>query len=77
MVATIELPNNPQELNFILELFKRLNVRITFEDAVEDDVLEEHALILKERREAMKQPDAQFFTLGEVETQLTNRKTKN
>ena len=65
MLATIELPNNRQEVDFILEVLRRLNVRIldNKEDTVlEEEVMEEHAAILRERRAAMNAPDAQFFT---------------
>jgi hypothetical protein len=34
MIAKVELPNSPTELNFILELFKRLNVNITLEPPI-------------------------------------------
>ena len=70
MIATIELPNNRKELDFILEVLKRLNVRIleNKEDVVfEEDVLEEHSVILRERRAAMNAPDAQFFTWEEAQ----------
>ena len=76
MIATIELPNNRKELDFILEVLKRLNVRIleNKEDVVfEEDVLEEHSVILRERRAAMNAPDAQFFTWEEAQEILTNR----
>ena len=76
MIATIELPNNRRELDFILEVLKRLNVRIleNKEDMVfEEDVLEEHSVVLRERRAAMNAPDAQFFTWEEAQEILTNR----
>ena len=76
MIATIELPNNRKELDFILEVLKRLNVRIleNKEDTVfEEDVLEEHSVVLRERRAAMNAPDAQFFTWEEAQEILTNR----
>ena len=76
MIATIELPNNRKELDFILEVLKRLNVRIleNKEDMVfEEDVLEEHSVVLRERRAAMNAPDAQFFTWEEAQEILTNR----
>ena len=76
MIATIELPNNRKELDFILEVLKRLNVRIleNKEDMVfEEDVLEEHSVILRERRTAMNAPNAQFFTWEEAQQILANR----
>ena len=76
MIAIIELPNNRKELDFILEVLKRLNVRIleNKEDMVfEEDVLEEHSVVLRERRAAMNAPDAQFFTWEEAQEILTNR----
>ena len=76
MVATIELPNNRKELDFILEVLRRLNVRIldNKEDMVfEEDVLQEHSVILRERRASMNAPDAQFFTWEEAQQILTNR----
>lgn len=77
MTATIELPNNKTELAFILEVLKRLNLRIHLIDEVFDiteDTLEEHAVILRERRTAMTAPDAQFFTWEEAQKILANRK---
>ena len=76
MLATIELPNNRQEVDFILEVLRRLNVRIldNKEDMVlEEEVMEEHAAILRERRAAMNAPDAQFFTWEEAQEILANR----
>ena len=70
MLATIELPNNKTEIVFILEVLKRLNVRIIYDTSdapLEDNILEEHAAILKERRAAMSTPDAQFFTWEEAQ----------
>ena len=70
MLATIELPNNKTEIVFILEVLKRLNVRIIYDTSdaqLEDNILEEHATILKERRAAMSTPDAQFFTWEEAQ----------
>ena len=64
MIATIELPNNKTELAFILEVLKRLNVRIIYDTLapLEDNSLEEDAAILREQRTSMSAPDAQFFT---------------
>lgn len=79
MLATIELPNNKTEIVFILEVLKRLNVRIIYDspDApLEDNILEEHATILRERRTAMSAPDAQFFTWEEAQQILANRKAE-
>ena len=70
MLATIELPNNKTEIVFILEVLKRLNVRIIYDTSdapLEDNILEEHATILKERRAAMSTSDAQFFTWEEAQ----------
>ncbi len=80
MTARIELPNNKTELAFILEVLKRLNVRILDDinqSQVADDVLEEHAAILKERRTNMAASDAQFFTWTEAQQVLENRKKTN
>ena len=77
MIATIELPNNTQERNFVLEVLKRLNIRFTIEnmaDNIEDGVLEEHALILHERKKAIQNSDAQFYTWEQAQILLTNRK---
>lgn len=77
MTATIELPNNKTELIFILEVLKRLNLRIHLSDEISDigeDVLEEHAVILRERRAAITAPDAQFFTWEEAQQILANHK---
>ena len=79
MLATIELPNNKTEIVFILEVLKRLNVRIVYDSAdepVEDNILEEHAAILRERKAAMSAPDAQFFTWEEAQQILANRKAE-
>ena len=76
MVATIELPNNKKEIDFILEVLKRLNVRILEKEVgavFEEDIIEEHAAILSERRAAMNMPDAQFFTWEEAQNILANR----
>jgi hypothetical protein len=41
-------------------------------------IIEEHAIVLRERRVAMAAPDAQFFTWEEAKEILANRKkTKN
>jgi hypothetical protein len=77
MTATIELPNNKTELTFILEVLKRLNLPIHLSDEISDiegDILEEHAVILRERRTAMTASDAQFFTWEEAQQILANRK---
>jgi hypothetical protein len=77
MTATIELPSNKIEIAFILEVLKRLNVRIiedTDDLLLSADVLEDHAAILRERRAAMSAPDAQFFSWEEAQTILANRK---
>ena len=77
MIATIELPKNTHERDFVLEVLKRLNIRFTLEnlnDEVEDSVLEEHAVILRDRRKAMQAPDAPFYTWDEAQTILVNRK---
>ena len=49
---------------FILEVLKRLNVRIIYDTLapLEDNSLEEDAAILREQRTSMSAPDAQFFT---------------
>ena len=76
MLATIELPNNRQEVDFILEVLRRLNVRILDnkgDTVLEEEVMEEHAAILRERRAAMNAPDAQFFTWEEAQEILANR----
>lgn len=80
MIATIELPNNRSEVAFILEVLKRLNVKIIEQDEnvlSEEDVLEEHSVILRDRRAAMNEPDATFFTWEEAQKILGNRKAKN
>jgi hypothetical protein len=77
MIATIELPNNKTELAFILEVLKRFNLNVQFIEEtpdISDDVLEEHAVILRKRRTDMKSPNAKFFTWEEAQTLLANRK---
>ncbi len=76
MLATIELPNNKTELDFVLEVLKRLNVRVIRDDetTISDDVLEEHAAILRARRQALSEPNAQFFSWEEAQLMLANRK---
>jgi hypothetical protein len=77
MTATIELPNNKNEIVFILEVLKRLNVKVIKEDnlsSLTDEVMEEHAAILRQRRLAMNAADAQFFTWEEAQNILKNRK---
>jgi Fungal ubiquitin-associated domain len=77
MIATIELPNNTHERDFVLEVLKRLNIRFTLDNMsedVEESVLEEHAAILRDRRKAMQAPDAQFYTWEQAQTVLANRK---
>jgi hypothetical protein len=77
MIATIELPNNTHERDFVLEVLKRLNIRFTLDNMsedVEESVLEEHAAILRDRRKAMQSPDAQFYTWEQAQTVLANRK---
>jgi hypothetical protein len=77
MIATIELPNNKTELAFILEVLKRFNLKVQLIDQTSDvpqDILEEHAAILRERRTAMSASDAQFFTWEEAQHILANRK---
>jgi hypothetical protein len=77
MIATIELPNNTHERDFVLEVLKRLNIRFTIDNMsedVEESVLEEHAAILRDRRKAMQSPDAQFYTWEQAQTVLANRK---
>lgn len=77
MLATIELPNNKTELAFILEVLKRFNLNVHLIDettTVSEDILEEHAAILRERRTAMTASDAQFFTWEEAQHILANRK---
>ena len=79
MLATIELPNNKTEIVFILEVLKRLNVRIIYDTAdapLENNILEEHAVILRERKVSMSAPDAQFFTWEEAQQILANRKAE-
>ena len=77
MTATIELPNNKIELAFILEVLNRLNIRIDYnalDMPLSQEVVEEHAVVLSERRAAMSAPDAQFFTWEEAQKILSNRK---
>jgi hypothetical protein len=38
------------------------------------EIIEEHAVVLNERRTAMSAPDAQFFTWEEAQQVLANRK---
>ena len=79
MTATIELPSNKIEIAFILEVLKRLNVRViedTDDWLLAEDVLQEHASILRGRRTAMSAPDAQFFSWEEAQQILANRKTE-
>ena len=76
MTATIELPNNKNEIIFILEVLKRLNVKVIKDDnssSFNDEVMEEHAIILRQRRSAMNATDAQFFTWEEAQNILQNR----
>ncbi len=78
MIATIELPNNKTELAFILEVLKRFNLKVQLIDQASDvaqDILEEHAVILRDRRSAMSASDAQFFTWEEAQNLLANRKS--
>ncbi len=68
MTAIIELPNNKNELAFILEVLKRFNLKVQLIDeptTVSEEMLAEHAAILRERRVAMTAPDAQFSTWEE------------
>ena len=77
MIATIELPNNKNELAFILEVLKRFNLKVQLIDEthlISEDVLEEHAAILRTRRAEMSAPDAKFFTWEEAQHILANRK---
>lgn len=77
MTATIELPNNKSEVIFILEVLKRLNVRVINDVetwSLDETVAEEHAMILRERRAEMDAPDAKFFTWEEAQIILSNRK---
>jgi hypothetical protein len=65
------------ELAFILEVLKRFNLKVQLMDEttpVSEDILAEHAAILRERRVAMTAPDAQFFTWEEAQHILANRK---
>ena len=78
MLATIELPNNKNEIAFILEVLKRLNVRIVNnnnEEQLDENTIEEHSAILKDRRASMQSADAQYFTWEEAQQILANRKT--
>jgi hypothetical protein len=77
MLATIELPNNKNELAFILEVLKRFNLKVQLlgdTADVSEDMLEEHAVILRTRRAAMTAPDAKFYTWEEAQHILANRK---
>ena len=77
MLATIQLPNNSKEIAFILEVLKRLNVEVITDIStlpIDDQVLEEHAAILRERRASMNSVDAQFFTWEEAQQVLAKRK---
>ncbi len=77
MLATIQLPNNSKEIAFILEVLKRLNVEVITDIStlsIDDEVIEEHAIILRERRTAMNSADAQFFTWEEAQQVLAKRK---
>ena len=76
MLATIELPNNQTELAFILEVLKRLNIQVIYnkgDSPLAQDVLEEHAAILRERRQAMADPNAQFFMPKATPVQKTKK----
>ena len=76
MVALIELPDNKNESAFILEVLKRLNVRIFDNNEVllPDGVLAEHAEILRDRRKALDATDAQFFSWEDAQKELVRRK---
>ncbi len=77
MLATIELPNNKNEIAFILEVLKRLNVNIVYksdDEVLDESTIEEHSIILKDRRTSMKAADAQFFTWEDAQQILANRK---
>ena len=77
MIATIELLNKRSEIAFILEVLKKLNVRIVEKDEnvlSEEDIIEEHSVLLRDRRAAMNAPDAIFFTWEEAQTILNNRR---
>ena len=74
MLATIELPNNKNEVDFILEVLKRLNVKIvenTNLSPTVEAISAEHIAILKERKTAMSAKDAQFFTWEEAQIILS------
>ena len=78
MLATIELPNNKNEIAFILEVLKRLNVNIVYgsdDEILDESTVEEHSAILKDRRAAMQSADAQYFTWEDAQQILANRKT--
>jgi hypothetical protein len=65
MIATIELPNNTHERDFVLEVLMRLDIRFKLDaitDKVEESDLEEHAVILRNRRKPMQAPNAQFYS---------------
>jgi hypothetical protein len=75
MIATIELPNNTIERDFVLEVLKRLNIRFTLDaitEEVEESVLEEHTAILRDRRNAMQAPNAQFYSWEQAQIILVN-----
>ena len=76
MVALIEIPDNKNESAFILEVLKRLNVRIFDNNEVflSDDVLAEHTDILRERRKVINATDAQFFSWEAAQKELVRRK---
>jgi hypothetical protein len=76
MTATIVLPDDHKEATLILEILKRFNVPVFKNgEAVAADYLAEHQAILNERWEEMNQPNAQFYSLDEVETLLSKRFT--
>jgi hypothetical protein len=76
MTATIILPNDRKEAVLILEILKRFNVPVFkngSNENLEADYLEEHVAILNERWEEMNKPDAQFYTLEDVDKLLKNK----
>jgi hypothetical protein len=76
MTATIVLPNDRKEAVLILEILKRFNVPVFkngSNENLEADYLEEHVAILNERWEEMNKPDAQFYTLDDVDKLLKNK----
>ncbi len=78
MTATIVLPNDRKEAVIILEILKRFNVPVFkngSNDRLEADYIEEHIAILNERWEEMNKPDAQFYTLEDVDKLLKNKFT--